>query len=280
MLVVSTGVTLHGKLVPVAVVVQPTPAPKLPWQLAKVAAVIVRHRTTGNVPAKRRGRTRRPRTRRIDKENPRLPESIRPSVVPTGSTTRRRGHRRQHKRTQRHHSAQEQHALLRNHLQHLKTLLMKFRHTPGSNAAPATPTYQRRATRPPKQPACPPARDQRQDRHTTNSSFRHPLPGHTAPPAPTRSIPNPAHAGSAPTRSVVLPSPNRVNDHTPARMAEPAVSVKPKPLNPTQAIPTRSPPPARAGSPSRARSRSTASTLDRSPRPVARPWCAPCPRQG
>ena len=83
MRVVSVGVIRHGKLVPVAVVVQPTPLPTLPWQFAKLAPVIVATAPLSTVTLNVEAVQAVPEPT-AGTENPRLPESSRTSEVPTG----------------------------------------------------------------------------------------------------------------------------------------------------------------------------------------------------
>ncbi len=82
---VSIGVARHGKLIPVAVVVHPTNVPSVPWQSAKLTPVIVATAAVSTVTLNDEALQAHPRgTPKGAKENPRLPESILPSLVPTG----------------------------------------------------------------------------------------------------------------------------------------------------------------------------------------------------
>ncbi len=84
MRVVSVGVIRHGKLVPVVVVVQPTPLPRLPWQFAKLAPVTVALAALSTVTLNVEVVHAVPEPA-AGKENPRVPESILPSAVPKGA---------------------------------------------------------------------------------------------------------------------------------------------------------------------------------------------------
>ncbi len=83
MFVVVSAVARHGKLVPVAVMVQPLPAPRSPAHWLKLAPVIVAtaalSTVTLNVVA-----PQLPVLPIAGMKNPKLPESSLPSLVPTG----------------------------------------------------------------------------------------------------------------------------------------------------------------------------------------------------
>jgi hypothetical protein len=81
--VVSIEVIDHGRLVGATVIVHPTDAPRLPWQSEKLALVIVASAALSTLTLKVVARQDAPAFSTA-LENPKLPESILPSEVPTG----------------------------------------------------------------------------------------------------------------------------------------------------------------------------------------------------
>jgi hypothetical protein len=82
--VVSGTVTRHGKLLPVAVAVQPTAIPTSPWQLTKLAPVIVATAALSTVTLNDDRAQVAPKPNG-ETENPKLLESSLPSEVKTGN---------------------------------------------------------------------------------------------------------------------------------------------------------------------------------------------------
>jgi hypothetical protein len=168
-----------------------------------------RDRSAVNGDAERRGSTGCPDIQRRPNREPEVGR-VNPAI---GSTDRRptcrRGHRRHHKRTQRQHDTQAQHALLYSRLQHPSTP-----REPGTCrdlTRPGAPTYQRHASKPPR--CRPPAEIHAEGQPDANQLRL----GHSSPKQPHRSAPTEvdpytsARMNSATARSVVLRGPGEVN---------------------------------------------------------------------